>query len=69
VNVDNAEMMGAELYAYFDFCGSKMIARIPSRMSINFDNKVKLAFDINKIHLFDKKSGVNIKYLDRKESV
>jgi multiple sugar transport system ATP-binding protein len=69
VNVDNAEMMGAELYAYFDFCGSKMIARIPSRMSINFDNKVKLAFDINKIHLFDKNSGVNIKYLDRKESV
>lgn len=67
--VENAEMMGAELYAYFDFCNSKMISRIPSRMNVNSNDTVKLAFDLNKVHLFVKETGVNIKCLDRKESV
>lgn len=52
-NVDLAEMMGSEIYLYLACCGQKMVARVPSRTGIRADDMVKLALDVNKIHVFD----------------
>ena len=52
-NVDLAEMMGSEIYLYLTCCGQKMVARVPSRTGIRADDMVKLALDVNKIHVFD----------------
>ena len=52
-NVDLAEMMGSEIYLYLNCCGQKMVARVPSRTGIRADDTVKLALDVNKIHVFD----------------
>ena len=52
-NVDLAEMMGSEIYLYLNCCGQKMVARVPSRTGIRADDMVKLALDVNKIHVFD----------------
>ncbi len=61
VNAENSEMMGAELYVYFEFAKAKMISRIPSRMNVSIDEKIRLVFDLNKMHLFDCDTGENIK--------
>lgn len=51
--VDLAEMMGSEIYLYFQCAGQKVVARVPSRTAIQADDVAKLAFDTNKIHIFD----------------
>ena len=61
VNIDMAEMMGAELYAYFDLAGARMISRIPSRMNIVDNERLPLAIDLSKLHLFDKETGISIR--------
>ncbi|MBQ7821362.1 MAG: sn-glycerol-3-phosphate ABC transporter ATP-binding protein UgpC [Clostridia bacterium] len=61
VTVDMAEMMGAELYAYFELAGERMISRIPSRMSVSEKDTLPLAIDLNKIHIFDKETGKSIR--------
>ncbi len=60
VTIDMSEMMGAELYIHFTFAGEKLIARIPSRISADAGKKIQLAFDLNKIHLFDFDSGKSL---------
>ncbi len=52
-DVSMSEMMGSEIYLYLDCAGQRMIARVPSRTGIRTDDHVKLAFDTNKIHVFD----------------
>ena len=59
--IEMAEMMGAELYVYFELSGSRMISRVPSRMTVNAGDKLPLAFDLNKIHIFDKETGKSIR--------
>ena len=51
-----AEMMGSEIYLYLDCYGERLIARVPSRTGIKADDKVKLAIDANKLHIFDKET-------------
>ncbi len=58
--IDLAEMMGAELYVYFDFAGAKIISRVPSRMNVETSEELELAFDLNKVHFFDKDTGNRI---------
>lgn len=65
-DIENIEMMGAELYAYFNLADSKLISRIPSRMNIASGEMLKLVIDLNKIHLFDN-NGDNIKNSENKE--
>ncbi len=59
--IDMAEMMGAEFYAHFELGASKIISRIPSRMSVSENDTVPLAIDLNKIHIFDIETGKTIK--------
>lgn len=58
--VDIRELMGSEIYAYLNLKEQKLIARLNNRMSIEVGDKLKLAMDFNKLHVFDKETEVNI---------
>ena len=47
--------MGAEIYLYLK-CGEEtnLIARVSSRSTSRAGDKIKVALDISRIHLFDK---------------
>ena len=55
VNVDMTELMGAEIYLYLK-CGEEtnLIARVSSRSTSRAGDAIKVAFDVSRIHLFDK---------------
>ena len=50
------EMLGAEVYLYFDYEGASMTARVDPRTTARTGDKVKFAFDAEKIHVFDKET-------------
>lgn len=54
--VNIAEMMGAEIFLYMTCGGSKLTAKVPSRSTTKADDVIKLAFNANKVHLFDKET-------------
>ncbi|MEF9945357.1 MAG: sn-glycerol-3-phosphate ABC transporter ATP-binding protein UgpC [Lachnospiraceae bacterium] len=54
------EMLGAEVYLYFDYEGSSMTARVDPRTTARTGDTVKFAFDAEKIHLFDKETELSI---------
>ncbi|MCL2828525.1 MAG: sn-glycerol-3-phosphate ABC transporter ATP-binding protein UgpC [Oscillospiraceae bacterium] len=56
VDVDLAELMGAEIYLYCVWNGVNLIATIPPRTNPRPGEKFKLAIDCAKIHLFDKET-------------
>lgn len=60
VHVNMAEMMGSEIYVYFNIDDSKMIARVSSRKDIHTDDDVRLVIDTDKIHVFDKETQAAI---------
>lgn len=51
--VDVTEMMGSETYLYLNIFGNNAIARVDARNKAKAGDTVKLAFDKNRIHLFD----------------
>ena len=54
VHVDMAEMMGSEIYLYFQAAGTKMISRVPSRDNIQSGDDICLSIDPGKVHLFNR---------------
>lgn len=58
--VDVAEMMGAEIFLYLDCAGVKLTAKVPSRSTAKADDVLKIAFDNNKLHMFDKETELVI---------
>ena len=54
------EMLGAEVYLYFDYEGASMTARVDPRTTARTGDTVKFAFDAEKIHVFDKETEVTI---------
>ena len=54
------EMLGAEVYLYFDYAGANMTARVDPRTTARTGDKVKFAFDAEKIHVFDKETELAI---------
>jgi len=48
------ELLGAEVYLYFDLDEFPITARVESRTTARPGDKIKFAFDVNKIHVFDK---------------
>jgi multiple sugar transport system ATP-binding protein len=50
------ELLGAEVYLYFDLAGFPITARVDSRTTARPGDKVKFAFDVEKIHVFDKET-------------
>ncbi len=56
VDVDFTEMMGAETYLYLKLAGAPVIARVNRRTTAKAGDKIQVAIDANKIHLFDKET-------------
>lgn len=55
-SVEVTEMMGAETYLYLLCTGVPMTARVDPRSTAKTGDQIKIAFDVNKIHLFDKET-------------
>ena len=57
-NVDLVEMLGAETYLYMliDGAASMVTARVNARSKTKTGDTIKVAFDANKVHLFDKET-------------
>ncbi len=58
--VDITEMMGSETYLYLTIDNVKSIARVNARSNAKLGDTIKVAFDLNKIHLFDKETELTI---------
>ncbi len=58
--VEVAEFMGSERYLYLDFEGKKFTARVNPRSTATPQQVIKVAIDLNKIHLFDKETEKTI---------
>lgn len=56
VTLEVVEPMGNEIFLYFNYADSQIIARIPAREKPNPGSKMALYFDTNKIHYFDKET-------------
>lgn len=58
--VEVTEMMGSETYLYLNIFGNNAIARVDARSKAKAGDEVNLAFDTNRIHLFDKETEKTI---------
>ena len=54
--VDITELMGSEIYIYFDCYGQKLICKTSADIIVKSDSEIEIAFDINKMHFFDKET-------------
>jgi multiple sugar transport system ATP-binding protein len=55
VDVDVTELMGAEIYLYLNVGEeTNLIARVSSRSQSRAGDKIKIAFDMSRLHVFDK---------------
>lgn len=54
------ELLGAEVFLYFDVDGAQMTARVNPRTSLRTGDHAKFAIDMEKIHIFDKETEVTI---------
>ncbi|MGM9936489.1 MAG: ABC transporter ATP-binding protein, partial [Candidatus Ornithomonoglobus sp.] len=52
--VEVTEMMGAETYLYLLINGIQFTARVNQRTTAKINDNVKIGFDVNHIHFFDK---------------
>ena len=55
-HVEVTELMGAETYLYLEIEGVPVVARVSPRNTAKNGDDIKLAFDVNRIHLFDKET-------------
>lgn len=58
--VEITEMLGAETNLYLELDGIEIIARVNPRTKAKPEDVIKIAFDANKIHLFDKETEKTI---------
>ncbi len=54
------ELLGAEVYLYFDLEGANMTARVSPTTTARTGDTVKFAIDVEKIHVFDKETELTI---------
>ena len=59
--VEVTEMMGAETYLYLQIEGIPFTARVNARSTTQAKDTVKLGFDVNRMHFFDKETELVIK--------
>ena len=55
-NVEVTELMGAETYLYVNCAGVNMTARVSPRSTARPGDVIKMAINVNNIHLFDKET-------------
>ena len=54
------ELLGAEVFLYFDIEGTQMTARVNLRTTLRTGDKAVFALDMEKIHVFDKETELTI---------
>ena len=59
-NYVGKELMGAETYLYLNCEGNAVTARVEPTSTAKPGDKCKIAFDLNKMHVFDKETEVTI---------
>lgn len=52
--VDVVELMGSETYLYLNIAGQNVVARVDPRSTARSGDTIKIAFDPNRLHFFDK---------------
>ena len=58
--VEVTELMGAETYLYLDCEGNAVTARVEPTSTAKPGDRCKIAFDLNKMHVFDKETEITI---------
>ena len=58
--VTGYELLGSEVLLYFTVAGANMTAKVSSDTTARYGDKIKVAFDVNKIHVFDKETELTI---------
>lgn len=58
--VEITELMGSEIYVYLDCYGQKLICKTAGDTIVKSDSEIEIAFDINKMHFFDKETEAAI---------
>ena len=59
-DVEVTELMGAETYLYLNCAGNAITARVEPTSTARAGDKAKTAFDLTKMHLFDKETEKTI---------
>ena len=59
-NVDVTELMGAEIYLYVNIGGIPITARVEPTSTAKPGDNIEIAFDLEKIHIFDKETECTI---------
>ena len=54
------ELLGAEVFLYFDVNGTQVTARVDPRTNSKTGDTIKFAFDMEKSHFFDKETELSI---------
>ena len=54
------ELLGAEVFLYFDVAGTQVTARVGSGTELRSGDKASFKFDMSKIHIFDKETELTI---------
>ena len=58
--VEITELLGAEINLFLSIGGNNITARVNSRSTAKVGDNIKVAFDVNKIHVFDKDTELTI---------
>ncbi|MCI8299391.1 MAG: sn-glycerol-3-phosphate ABC transporter ATP-binding protein UgpC [Lachnospiraceae bacterium] len=58
--VTGYELLGSEVLLYYTVNGANMTAKVDSRTAARLGDSIKLAMDIDKIHVFDKETELTI---------
>ena len=56
IEVKVAELLGNEYYIHTDFGGAELVAKIPTSKEIKAHSKMKVVFNLKKVHFFDCKT-------------
>ncbi len=60
LEVEVTEMLGAEVFLYLNLNGQTITARVDPRSTAKAHDKIKIAADVNKIHVFDKDTELTV---------
>ena len=60
VDVDLTESLGADTLVHLDIDGTHAVARVDPRTTAKAGQKIEVAFDTNRLHIFDKETELAI---------
>jgi multiple sugar transport system ATP-binding protein len=55
-DVEVTELLGAEVYLYLQIVGQPATARVNPRSTARTGDRIKMALDLSKVHVFDKET-------------